>query len=173
MSKTVKAGSALGAALAAMALIATPIYEGWEGKRNIPYQDIVGVWTVCSGDTRNVVRGVRLTDEQCRERTEKILQEYGTAVAEANPAIVNYPLQFASHTIFAANVGVGAYKKSSVLRLSLQGKQRAGCRAMLLYDKAGGRVVVGLKNRRAGTSERLGEYELCLAEAVERDMGLS
>lgn len=170
---TIKARGAIGAGIAAMTIIATPIYQAWEGNRNMPYKDIVGVWTVCSGDTRNVVPGQAQTPEQCKERTRTILTEYGSYVASVNPSINDYPMQWASHTIFTANIGKAAYSKSSVLRLDLQGHHREACRAMLLYSKAGGKVVIGLQNRRAGTTDRLGEYELCLAEAVERDMGLT
>lgn len=160
-----------GAALAAMALIATPIYQTFEGKRNNPYKDIVGVWTVCSGETRVKMRPY--TDAECAEMTRKILEDdFGPDVAALNPTIVDYPIQFAAHTIFAANVGMNAYAKSSVLRLDKAGQHRNGCRAMMLYNKAGGKVVVGLINRREGTSTMLGEYELCLAEAVERDLKL-
>ena len=166
-----QAGGALGAAIAAMALIATPIYEKLEGKKNNPYRDVIGVWTVCSGETRVQMR--KYTDAECAEMTRKILQDdFGPKVAKLNPSIVDYPIQFASHTIFAANVGMGNYEKSSVLRLDKQGQHRNACRAMRLYDKAGGRKVTGLVNRREGTNTMLGEYELCLSEAIERDLKL-
>lgn len=162
---------ATGAAIAAMALIATPLYQAFEGTRNNPYRDIVGVWTVCSGETRVKMR--KYTDAECAEMTRKILEDdFGPAVAKLNPTIVDYPVSFAGHTTFAANIGIEAYKKSSILRLDLQGKHREACRAMRLYDKAGGRVVTGLTNRREGTPSMVGEYELCLADAVERDLGL-
>lgn len=165
-------GKIIGGAIAAMVAVATPIYVQHEGTKTLPYKDIVGVWTVCSGDTRNVHPGVRETPESCRLRTEKILEEFGTSVAVANPTIVNYPRQWAAHTIFAANVGETAYKKSSVLRYDLQGEHRLSCRFMLRYEFAGGKRVIGLINRRGGTEDKIGEYELCLADAVERDLEL-
>lgn len=170
--------AAAAAAIAAMSLVATPIYKSLEGEELLPYKDIVGVWTVCSGDTSNVVKGVKLTKAECDARTKKIMEEYGAKVLEYNPSIGDYPLIFASHTIFAANIGVGkpggkgGYYNSSVLRLSLKGEHRQSCRAMRLYDKAGGRVITGLQNRREGTQNMIGEYELCLAQAVERDLKL-
>lgn len=164
-------GGAAAAAIAAMALIATPIYQTFEGTRNTPYKDIIGKWTVCSGETRVEMR--KYTDAECAEMTRKILEDdFGPAVAKLNPTIVDYPVSFAGHTTFAANIGMAAYQKSSVLRLDLQGKHREACRAMRLYDKAGGKVVTGLTNRREGTPSMVGEYELCLADAVERDLGL-
>lgn len=158
------------ALLASMALIATPIYTSWEGSKNLPYRDIVGVWTVCSGDTRNVTPGKRETNEECAERTSKILVEYGTEVATLSPGIENSPYEWAAHTIFAANVGTGAYSKSSIRRLYNQGKFVEACRAIRLYDKAGGKTVIGLKNRRAGEGDRIGEYELCLGGAIPKSI---
>ena len=101
---------ATGAAIAAMALIATPLYQAFEGTRNNPYRDIVGVWTVCSGETRVKMR--KYTDAECAEMTRKILEDdFGPAVAKLNPTIVDYPVSFAGHTTFAANIGIEAYKK--------------------------------------------------------------
>lgn len=165
LTKGQKTGGLAGL-LALMTLIATPIYTSWEGTKTLPYKDIVGVWTVCSGDTRNVHPGVRETQESCDKRTSAILEEYGTKVQELSPGIENYPYQWAAHTIFAANVGVGAYGKSSIRRLFNEKKPVQACRALRLYNKAGGRVVVGLQNRRNGDGDRIGEYELCLVDAV-------
>lgn len=161
---------AFAAALAAMTAVATPIYMSHEGTKTLPYKDIVGVWTVCSGDTRNVTPGKRETPEQCSERTKKIMDEYGTKVAEINPDIIDYPYEWASHTVFAANIGVPTYKKSSIVVAYKQGQHRIACRNIRKYQYAGGKVVIGLINRRTGTDQKIGEYELCLADAVERDL---
>lgn len=161
----------IAAGLAAMVAIATPIYIAHEGTRYVPYKDVVGVLTVCSGQTQGV-ENRRYTKEECDKETDKIMEEYGIAVARVNPAIVNYPSQWASHTIFAANVGKTRYKKSTVLSLDLQGHHRLACRYIRNYKYAGGKVFDGLINRRNGTNEKIGEYELCLADAVERDLGV-
>lgn len=157
-------------ALAAMIAVAIPVYVAHEGQKLVPYKDVVGVLTVCSGETRGV-ENRKYTAEECKAMTEEIMTEFGSEVALVNPSIVDYPNQWASHTIFAANVGKGGYKKSTVLRLDLQGKHRESCRYMRNYKYAGGRVFSGLVNRREGTAEKIGEYELCLADAVERDIG--
>lgn len=153
-----------------MAAITTGIYIDHEGEVRKAYQDVVGVWTVCSGDTRNVTPGMVLTEEECRRRTEKIMEEYGTAVAEENPDIIDYPYEWGAHTSFAANVGVAGYKRSGVNRLYKNGKHRLACRFMMKYKFAGGKVFTGLVNRRAGTNEKIGEYELCLVDAIPRDL---
>lgn len=168
--KTRRTGTITAGVLAVMATIAAPIYLKHEGNKNLPYKDIVGVWTVCAGDTRNVTPGVRLSDAECQARTETILTEYGTEVATAAPGIADYPYEWAAHTIFAANIGVSAYKKSTVLKLYREDKHRLSCRFIRNYKYAGGKPVIGLINRREGTEDKIGEYELCLADAVERDI---
>lgn len=162
--------SAVAAALAAAAAIATPFYVGWEGEELMPYKDIVGVWTVCSGDTRGVTAATpKQTPEQCAARTQDILKTYGGKVVKLSPGIENNPVELAAHTIFAANVGTGAYGKSSINRLYKAGgfmNRINACRAMRLYDKAGGRVIKGLQNRRSGVPSMLGEYELCIGGVI-------
>lgn len=160
-----------GIALAAMLAIATPIYTSVEGTRTLPYKDIVGVWTVCSGDTRDVVPGEAQTPAQCDARTKAILSDFGSGVETAAPGIENSPYEWAAHTIFAANVGMGNYRQSSVRRLYNAGHHRLACRAMRQYRLAGGKVAQGLVNRRDGTDDKIGEYELCNVGAIPADLG--
>jgi len=164
------AAGVFAAGIAAMALVAAPIFTSHEGERLTPYRDVVGVLTVCSGETRNV-QNRTYTKAECAAMTQKIMYDFGTEVYNANPSIVNYPNQWAAHTIFAANVGAGQYRRSTVLRLDLAGDHRGACRYMRNYTYAGGKVFQGLVNRRTGTNDKVGEYELCLADAVERDLG--
>lgn len=163
--------SVIAAGLAAMAALATPIYTSWEGTKLRAYTDIVGVLTICSGDTRNVTKGMVETPEGCARRTAKILEEYGLSVAEASPEVVNHPHIWASFTIFTANVGKAGYARSSVRRLYDAKQYRQACRALRKFQFAGGRRVQGLVNRREGTEQLIGEYELCLADAVRLEMG--
>jgi len=165
-----KPKTSLAAGLAVMAAIATPVYVSWEGTKQTPYQDIVGVWTVCSGDTRNVTPGQRQTPEQCEARTSAIMEEFGTGVARMSPGIEDSPFEFAAHTIFSANIGLGAYSRSSIRSEYNKGNFVESCRRMKRYDKAGGRVVRGLVFRRHGEGERIGEHELCVVGAVPREL---
>lgn len=161
LSTPQKAG-ATGLALAAMVAIATPFIGSWEGKRNTPYRDVVGVWTVCYGETRNIDINRRYSDAECDALHEKGVAEFGKAVAKLSPEIVEYPAQWAAHTSIAYNIGIGAYRKSSMRRLFNAGDHRSACRAIRRYKYAGGRVIKGLQLRREGDDKRVGEYELCL-----------
>lgn len=54
------------------------------------------------------------------------------------------------------NIGRGAFCSSSIARKANAGDIRGACNAILLWNKAGGRVVKGLVNRRAE------ENKICL-----------
>ncbi|MEN3973126.1 lysozyme [Sphingomicrobium sp. XHP0235] len=163
---TVKKGGAA-AAIAAMLAIATPFVAGWEGKSNTPYFDSVGVKTVCFGETRVEMR--RYTDAECNALLRKGLEEFGAKVARLSPGIEDSPYEWAAHTSFAYNVGTGAYGKSSVRRLFNEGDRIAACRFMSRYKYAGGRVLAGLQYRRDGEGKRIGERELCLVGAIQKE----
>lgn len=155
--------------LAAMMAIAAPFITSWEGKKNDPYVDSVGVKTVCIGETRVAMR--RYTDAECLAMLEKAIPEYALPVAAASPGIENSKYEWAAHTAFAYNVGVGAYNKSSVRKLYNAGDYVGACRFMRQYNKGGGRVIMGLQYRREGKDYRIGEYELCLAGAIPKVTG--
>ncbi|MND71481.1 Phage lysozyme [compost metagenome] len=64
----------------------------------------------------------------------------------------------------AYNFGVGGMCGSSAARLAKAGQYRQACEAQTAWNKAGGRVVNGLVNRREmGDAQRIGEAELCVS----------
>lgn len=170
---TKSAGTGMAALFAAMIAVAVPQWEKWEGSERIAYRDIVGVLTICSGDTRNVREGQVASEAECQERTARIMMDFGGGVRAASPGIENSPYEWAAHTTFAGNIGLAGYRRSSTHRLFVTGHRVQACRAMRLWNKAGGRVVRGLVNRREGEGDRIGEYELCLAGAVPAQLGLA
>ncbi|ELW9383363.1 lysozyme, partial [Klebsiella pneumoniae] len=64
-----------GAIAIASALIAGPTgNDGLEGVRYNPYQDVVGVWTVCYGHTgKDIMLGKKYTETECRALLSKDL----------------------------------------------------------------------------------------------------
>ena len=163
-----KASLAAGGAAAALA-IASVFVPDWEGTELIPYLDSVGVQTVCSGETRVIMRVY--SKDECAEITAKMLAEFQEAVKKSSPGIEKYPWQWAAHTSFAVNVGKASYAKSSVSRLFRAGDYVGACRYIRQYKYAGGKVLNGLVYRREGKLNRIGEYELCLVDAVPAAMG--
>lgn len=158
------------AAMVAMIAIAAPFTAVWEGKENQPYFDIVGVQTVCFGETEKVEQR-RYSDAECDQLLRDRIPDYAGPVAKAAPGIEASPYEWAAHTSLAYNVGIGAYGQSSVARLFRQGKRVEACRFMRRYNRAGGKVVRGLQFRREGDGARIGEYELCLVGAVPAQLG--
>lgn len=138
------------AAVPVAALIIAP----WEGKSNDPYRDVVGIQTVCYGETRVEMR--RYSDAECLSMLNKAVEEFAGKVLQCTPILANHPYQLAAATSLAYNIGAGAYCRSTAAKLFNSGDLRSGCNAMTLWNKAGGRVVQGLVNRRKA------ERELCM-----------
>ena len=141
--------------IAAMLAIATPLVAGWEGKSNDPYRDIVGVVTVCYGETRNI-ENRRYSDAECDAMLKKGVGEFGEAVALRNPELRDHPEQWAAASSLAYKVGKSAYAGSTVAKRFDAGRWRSACDNFLAWKYAGGRVVQGLLNRRNA------ERRLCL-----------
>lgn len=129
------------------AQVATALTEKWEGTRTVPYKDIVGKWTVCTGETRVEMR--KYTLAECRVFLRKaIYSEYGLGVLKCTPALQNSVYQLGAAISVAYNIGVAAWCGSTMARQFKAGDWFAACQAFALWNKAGGVVVTGLVNRR-------------------------
>jgi lysozyme len=120
-----------------------------EGTKTTPYKDIGGIPTVCTGHTGTDVKmGVKWTPAQCTEVLKQDLVKHGKGILEC----VNVPLtenQYNAFTLFAFNVGVGAFcKSSSVLKPLNEGKYSDACNGMYKWVYVNGKYVQGLYNRR-------------------------
>lgn len=150
-SKKTLAGVMGSAALAALAMAGLTT---WEGKRNVAYRDIVGVVTACRGTTKGVQMGRIYTDAQCDAMDEASAIEHAEGVRRCTPGLAGN--QLVAATLLTYNIGVGGYCKSTAARRFNAQDLRGGCDAFLMWNRAGGRVVQGLVNRRAY------ERSLCL-----------
>lgn len=138
-------------AIAAATAIATPFVATWEGKSNDPYSDIVGVRTVCYGETRVEMR--RYTDAECTAMLDKATRAFAKSVLECTPVLAYHPYQLAASTSLAYNIGASAYCKSTVARRFNAGDLRGGCDGFSAWVYAGGQRVKGLENRRREEAE--------------------
>lgn len=138
--------------------LAVPMIADFEGKRNDPYKDIVGIPTVCYGETRVTMR--RYSDKECKDMLEKAVREFAEPVAKSTPTITDKPYQLAAATSLAYNIGVTNYNNSSVRKLFLAGRLKEACARFLDWNKVrkGKELVVsnGLVNRRKK------EMQVCL-----------
>lgn len=136
----------LGIAAGGAAALMISMVALWEGKSNTPYVDIVGVRTVCYGETRVVMKPY--TDAECEDMLAGGLADFAEAVVDRNPELMGHNNQLAAATSLAYNIGVRAYGRSTVAKRFSAGNWRGACEAFLMWNKAGGRVVKGLDNRR-------------------------
>ncbi len=139
--------------------IAVPFIGRWEGLRLAAYQDIVGVWTVCYGETKGVKPGDQYTKAECDAMLAREIQAYrvGWHAYVGADVLAELPVKRdVAFTSLAYNVGVSGAGKSTATRRLNAGNIAGACEALGWWNKAGGRVVRGLVNRRAE------ETTLCL-----------
>lgn len=136
------------AALALTLTIATPFVGGWEGLSLKPYKDIVGVKTVCYGETRVDFKDL-YTKAECDAMLSEGLDQFYAMIDGCLPVELS-PKSRAAFLSLAYNVGPGAVcKPSNTIPKALAARDyEKACRAIALYNKAGGKVVNGLVRRR-------------------------
>jgi len=145
--------------LAAGALALAVTFVGsWEGLRTKAYIPIKGdVPTVCFGETRGVKLGDTYTVSECKEMFGKRLQEFSTNINKCLKAPASIPdKSYVAFLSLAYNLGEPTFCKSSVAARINAGDIKGACNRLPAFNKAGGRVVQGLINRRAA------ERKLCL-----------
>jgi GH24 family phage-related lysozyme (muramidase) len=135
--------------------LASPFVAKWEGVRLEAYRDIVGVPTICFGDTHGVQMGDTATMAECVDRLEKDVRAF---YSEIRPCMTNPNIPAgvqASMLELAYNVGSGPVCRSTMMRLANAGKHRAACDELRRWVIAGGKRVRGLANRRADSKRTL------------------
>lgn len=143
--------------------VLVPLVAKWEGLSLNAYQDIVGVWTICYGHIDGVRPGDRMTQQQCEDLLREELSHYHHALMPAFTADTLSkrlpPERHAAFDSLSYNVGTAGTARSTAVRRLNSGDIRGACAAIGWWNKAGGRVVRGLVNRRAD------ETALCLKGA--------
>ena len=124
--------------------------EEFEGCKLKAYQDIVGVWTIGYGHTRKVKKGMYISEAVA---THFLIED----VQRVEPVINSYDgiyhwtqNEFDALASFTFNCGIGNLKK--LLKYGQRTKSRIAD-AILLYNKANGRVLRGLVRRRNAERE--------------------
>lgn len=140
-SRLKKSGAVMAAAVA--------LVGAWEGLRTFAYRDVVGIPTVCFGETRGVKMGDRYTVDECRAMLGDGLVEFEAGMRRCLRAPDQIPAKsYVSFLSLSYNIGTRAFCGSTVARRANAGDMRGACNAIPMWNKAGGRVVQGLVNRR-------------------------
>lgn len=113
------------------------------------------VWTIGYGHTGGVERGDVVTEEEASALLDVDLDEAEHAVNQ----LVTVELeqcQFDALVSFTFNCGAGSLKESTLLRLLNQGGYEGARQQFARWNKANGKVLPGLTNRRAAEAEMFG-----------------
>jgi lysozyme len=147
---------AAGVTLAAASLMA--FVANWEGDERTAYADKLAynVPTVCNGHTGPDVKvGDVWTKAQCDAVLVRNLEKHGSGLLKCVTVPLNQN-QFDALSSWTFNVGVGAACGSTLVKLLNQGQYTPACNQLLRWNRAGGKEVRGLTNR------RIAERDLCL-----------
>jgi lysozyme len=125
------------------------LIKRFEGCRLEAYQDAVGIWTIGYGHTGpNVNPGLKITQAQADVILAQDVERFASGVA-ANVKVGLTQPEFDALVSFAFNVGLGAFRGSTLLRLLNDNADRTVVASQFLrWNKAGGRVLEGLTKRR-------------------------
>jgi lysozyme len=137
------------------------IIKEFEGFRAIAYLCQANVWTVGYGTTRingkPVTENVKITTQEAELFLEQDLKVFEDAVNQNVTAELNQN-QFDALVSFVYNVGVGNFKKSTLLKKLNASKKTEAADEFLKWNRANKVVSKGLTKRRKA------ERELFLSE---------
>ena len=160
------------------------LIEPWESTQNHAYKDMVGVVTICMGETKGVKMGDYRTDEECEESLAKELAAYNKAMRK-HVKVELKPYEEVAYTSFVWNLGETNFKNSTLLKKLNQGDHEGACNELLKWNKSTfnkqsavtqikrGEVCTKLSNGmfsctvKGLTNRRKHEYEVCIGENKE------
>lgn len=121
--------------------------EDFEGFRADPYKCPAGVWTIGFGTTRNITKD---TPKVTKDQAEALLLFDVATFEKGVSDIVKVPLsqhQFDALVSFSYNIGLGAFRTSTLVRRLNGGDYNVGAE-FLRWNKASGKELPGLTRRR-------------------------
>ncbi len=129
-----------------------------EGTKYKSYQDSKGVWTIGRGityyeDGTKVKKGDTISVEREIQLFNNTIQYYVRKVNEYVTSNINQN-QFNALVSFVYNIGTGAFKTSTILRLINKNPNDKNIRAQFMrWVYSGGKKIPGLVNRRKYESD--------------------
>lgn len=139
--------------------IATPFVMKWEGLKTTTYRDVVGIPTVCYGETGPHIRmGMQFTRDECQDMLNARLQQFAVQLDRCVATPLT-PYQGAAVLELGYNVGSNAVCGSTLVRMIKQGEPASvWCRQLHRWVNAQGRRYQGLVNRREDS------YQMCIKD---------
>ena len=119
----------------------------FEGLSLSAYRCPAGVLTIGYGHTGDVYEDQVIDMDEAELLLQQDLEKFEDAVVD----VVNVPInqnQFDALVSFTYNIGIGAFRKSTLLNLLNEEKYAEAAEQFLRWTKAGGVVLPGLVRRR-------------------------
>lgn len=128
------------------------LIKQFEGCVLTSYPDIGGVWTIGYGTTRYptgmpVGQNETCTLDEAEYYLSHDVREFATGVSDALVAPINQ-LMFDACVSLCYNIGIGAFKRSTLLQLINSGNYLEASDQFLRWNKVGQREIAGLTRRR-------------------------
>ncbi len=151
------------------------LIKRFEGVRLKAYQDVAGIWTIGYGHIKNVIAGMTISAQKAEEFLKEDLEEVEHALSKLIKVDVNEN-EFSALASLVFNIGAGAFKNSTTLRLLNKDDRVPAADAIELWNKAkvNGKLtrVEGLAKRRAAEKGLFltptAELEALIAKAPKR-----
>jgi len=133
---------------------AIDLVKRFEGFSAITYVDSAGVPTIGYGTTARAevgiipIPGMEISEKQAEKYLMRALEKFAKKIRP----FIEKPMtdnQWSAFLSLAYNIGPHGFTSSSALALFNLGKPEAAADAILMWDRAGGRVLRGLQRRRA------------------------
>lgn len=124
------------------------LIKKWEGCKLHAYLDGGGVPTIGYGHTKDIKLGDTCTQEQADKWLEEESNEFTFGILSYVNVGLN-PNQLEALTCFVYNIGLEAFRNSTMLKLLNEGKFLEASNQFDRWNKDNGKIVAGLTNRRA------------------------
>ncbi len=133
------------------------LIKRWEGERLTAYLCPANVWTIGVGHTAAMgdpkpVSGMRITSDEASAILRRDLAQIERDVDAAVSVTLNQR-QFDTLVSFVFNVGIGAFRKSTLLKKLNAGDYQAVPEELMKWTRAGGKVLQGLVSRRKSEAD--------------------
>lgn len=138
--------------------MAYEIIKEFEGLRLEAYQDSVGIWTIGYGNTyyldgKSVRKGDKITKQEAEYLFNNTVDLFASNVRKLVHVQLSYN-QFEAIVSLAYNIGIGAFKSSTLLKkLNVNPNDPTIRNEFLKWKMAGGKEIKGLLNRRIKESD--------------------
>lgn len=122
--------------------------KAFEGLRLEAYRDLIGVWTIGYGTTGpDVKEGLKITAEEAYKRLTDQVDWLASRLRFIVPKTLNQN-QFDAILSFCYNLGIGAYKYSTMKKFVDSGEFIEASKEFDKWVFAGGKSIPGLVRRR-------------------------